>query len=148
MIGSPGRRLIAKLIDRIVLGLALVPGGLVALLSESRLAALVVSAGALALVLGFEWWLVSRRGQSPGKYLLGLRIISSEGDEVGFVRGVGQRVWLMGLLGGVLAGVPLVLDPLFVFRADRLCLHDRLAKTKVIVAGSLGDPYASLSKSQ
>ena len=145
MLGSPGRRLIAKLIDRLVLALALAPGALVALLSASRLAALVVTVAALVFVLGFEWWLIGRRGQSPGKYLLGLRIISSEGDEVGFLRGVGQRVWLMGLLGGVLAGVPLVLDPLFVFRADRRCLHDRLAKTKVIIAGSLGDPYASLS---
>lgn len=145
MLGSPARRLCAKLIDRLLLSLALVPGLLVLALSEANSLGLGLALVLGAVVLGFEWWMAATLGQTPGKYLLGLRVISSEGEAIGFRRGVGLRVWAFGLIGLPLAGVPLLIDALFVLGEQRQSLHDRLAKTQVIVAGSLGDPFAKLT---
>lgn len=144
MLGSPARRLMAKLIDRLILALALLPALLLGALVELAWLGPGLALATAAAVLGFEWGMVARIGQTPGKYLLGLRVISSEGEAVGLWRGVVLRVWAMGLAGAALAGVPLLLDPLFMLGEGRLCLHDRMAKTRVIVAGSLGDPFARL----
>lgn len=145
MLGSPARRLCAKLIDRLLLSLALAPGLLVYGLSEASALGLGLALALGGGVLGFEWWMATTLGQTPGKYLLGLRVIGSEGEAVGLRRGVGLRVWAFGLIGVALAGVPLLLDALFVLGEQRQSLHDRLAKTQVIVAGSLGDPFAKLT---
>lgn len=145
MLGSPGRRLCAKLIDRLLLGLALTPGLLVHALSAAEGLGLGLALGLGALALGFEWWMAATLGQTPGKYLLGLRVIGCEGEAIGLRRGVGLRVWAFALIAAALAGVPLLLDALFVFSEEHQSLHDRLAKTQVIVAGSLGDPFAKLT---
>lgn len=142
MLGSPARRAVAKLIDRTLLGLALVPAVVVGLLVGPGLACLLTALVLGLLALGFEWYLTATRGHSPGMYLLGLRIISAEGGKVGFRQAVVLRSWAM--LVAALAGVPLLVDLYMLHGPERRALRDRLAKTRVILAGSLGDPYASL----
>ncbi|MFG1928725.1 RDD family protein [Cryptosporangium sp. NPDC048952] len=70
-------------------------------------------------------------GTTPGKWLLGLRVVSSGGAPVGFARGLGREVFfvfgsLTPLLGLVNALWCLWDRPL------QQCLHDKAAATHVI----------------
>ncbi len=76
------------------------------------------------------WFIVAPRGQNPGKALVGIRVIRTNGDAVRtggmFVRG----------LAGVLAGlIPLYLDDLWIlWDRDAQTLHDKLVNTVVVRA--------------
>lgn len=88
------------------------------------------TAAALLLLLVQLVWL-ARRGQTLGKRLMGARIaLNGTGDNGGFVVNVLKR----GLVTGLLNMIPgfFVLDSLFIFRADRRCVHDMIAGTWVI----------------
>ena len=77
-------------------------------------------------------------GQTTGKRLLRIRVVNrTTGGPPGFLRGVLVRHVLMfavNLLTCGLTQVYHVIDPLFIFRDDRRCLHDMLAGTVVVVA--------------
>jgi uncharacterized RDD family membrane protein YckC len=91
------------------------------------------------------WFVVAPRGQNPGKAIVGLRVIGTDGRAVRtggmFVRG------LASLLAGL---IPLYLDNLWMlWDRDAQCLHDKLVNTVVVKAhgsekilerGSLGPP--------
>jgi uncharacterized RDD family membrane protein YckC len=85
-------------------------------------------------ILGSQWFLIATTGQSLGKRWCRIKIVRSESHPVGFVHGVLLREWVRILVGFVpFVGMALtVLDDLFVFRADRRCLHDLIAGTRVI----------------
>jgi len=84
------------------------------------------------LVIGWViwWFIVAPRGQNPGKAVIGIRVIRTNGDAVRtggmFVRG----------LAGILAGViPLYLDDLWIlWDRDAQTLHDKLVNTVVVRA--------------
>lgn len=139
-LASHSRRAFAKLVDVTVLVVALVPGSLL-LRAELTIAGAVTLAIAAAVILGLQWRLITRYGQSLGKRLTGLRIVTRDGERVGFLRGVLLREIVMTLVGVALGGLPLLADPLLGLRNSRRCLHDLLAGTQVILAGTPGDPY-------
>jgi uncharacterized RDD family membrane protein YckC len=95
-------------------------------------------------VTACQWVLVSLRGQSLGKIVLGIRIVTRDNRAVGFYRGVALRSWpalVIQLAAALLVPllrplVPLIAfaDVLFVFRQDRRCLHDLVAGTYVVDA--------------
>jgi uncharacterized RDD family membrane protein YckC len=103
----------------------------------------------LALTV-LQWWLIAVRGQSLGKILVGTRIVRLDGRRVDFVHGVVLRSWplelpalLLPLLGFTVKTIPywvvaavLTIDDLFIFGAQKRCLHDRVADTKVIRLGA------------
>ncbi len=76
------------------------------------------------------WFIVAPRGQNPGKAVVGIRVIRTNGDAVRtggmFVRG----------LAGILAGlIPLYLDDLWIlWDRDAQTLHDKLVNTVVVRA--------------
>jgi uncharacterized RDD family membrane protein YckC len=96
------------------------------------------------------WFIVAPRGQNPGKAIVGLRVIRTDGMAVRtggmFVRG------LASLLAGL---IPLYLDDLWMlWDRDAQCLHDKLVNTvvvkaqgsqKIIERGSLGPPPAGFT---
>jgi uncharacterized RDD family membrane protein YckC len=96
------------------------------------------------------WFIVAPRGQNPGKAIVGLRVIGTDGRAVRtggmFVRG------LASLLAGL---IPLYLDNLWMlWDRDAQCLHDKLVNTvvvkahgseKIIQRGSLGPPPAGFT---
>lgn len=88
-----------------------------------------------------QWVLISATGQSLGKRWMGLRVITSKGAKIGFFRGVFLREWVMKAGSTILYGFPLLLDPFIALGKSRQCIHDHLADSLVIVAGSGGDPY-------
>jgi uncharacterized RDD family membrane protein YckC len=105
-------------------------------LHAGRLAsAFVILAVGLCLLLILQTCLLTMRGQSLGKWMLGIRIVRyRDGALPGFVHAVLLRNWLMNVIGIIpLVGTvfPLV-DLAFIFRADRRCLHDLIADTRVI----------------
>lgn len=85
---------------------------------------------ALALLL-VQTILLSTRGQTLGKKLLGIRVVRTNGTEAGFAHAVLLRAVVMGIINGF-AGVTALIDPLLIFREDRRCLHDLVADTKVV----------------
>ncbi|MBN1667812.1 MAG: RDD family protein [Anaerolineales bacterium] len=88
---------------------------------------LVVGGLALVYVVGYHvffWWLT---GQTPGKYLLGLRVVTVKGQRV--------PPWRAALryLGYILAALPLFVGFVWILVDDRRQgWHDKLAGTCVI----------------
>jgi len=86
----------------------------------------------LAIVQGI---LIARRSQSIGKVLLGLRIIRvGDLQPAGFMRGYllrGAVPWFIEQIP-LLGGLFWMVDVSFIFSAERRCLHDLIAGTKVV----------------
>ena len=95
----------------------------------SPLALVVMSSFPFFLVL-FQWFLLATSGQTIGKKLLMIRIVSTGGKLPGFLQAVVLRNWLRV----VFSFIPFfgIIDFLFIFADSRRCLHDYLAGTKVI----------------
>jgi uncharacterized RDD family membrane protein YckC len=80
-------------------------------------------------------YLVSTRGQTLGKRFLGIRIVrASDGSNPGFARAWLLRALVPGIIGMLptIGSVFTIVNYGFIFRADRRCLHDLLADTRVV----------------
>ena len=69
------------------------------------------------------WWL---RGQTPGKWLLGLRVVALGGGKVS----LGQAT--LRFVGYLLSALPFYLGFLWILGSERRGFHDRLAGTEVV----------------
>ena len=123
------QRFLAALADGVILTVPYLAGSLEALPEPLRLLGVLAS---LALLI-VQVVMVTKRGQTLGKKILGIRIVLKDTQENGgFVVNVLKRGFLNGLLS-LIPGYFLV-DSLFIFRGDRRCLHDMIAGTVVIQA--------------
>jgi uncharacterized RDD family membrane protein YckC len=97
------------------------------------LANLGVTVGAFLLLNGY---LLVRDGQSIGKKVIGMRIVTLEGEIPPFTRVILLRHVLVMLITHIpTVGTFLHLaDVLFIFRRDKRCIHDHLAGTRVVKA--------------
>jgi uncharacterized RDD family membrane protein YckC len=84
---------------------------------------LLASPLVVAIYQIFFWRL---RGQTPGKWLLGVQVVALGGGRVGLVRALAR------LFGYVVSALPLYLGFLWVLGPRRRGFHDRLARTEVI----------------
>jgi uncharacterized RDD family membrane protein YckC len=131
-----GPRLLARLIDGVLIGLPLF--ALEAALGFSWTA--VVLAGLVGMV--YEVGLIARRGQTVGKRVMGVAVTTSATHELptlfqSFVRwllpGVAALApGLFSLLGALIVYLPMFFDPM------RRGLHDQLAGTRVVVVTADG----------
>ncbi|MEM7247838.1 MAG: RDD family protein [Acidobacteriota bacterium] len=90
----------------------------------------------LVVVVLFGHWIVTR-GQTPGKMVMGIRIVRSDGSPVGWWHGVVLRYVVrfgLGLIpvAGRLLGL---INAVLIFENERRCLHDHIADTIVILDG-------------
>jgi uncharacterized RDD family membrane protein YckC len=89
----------------------------------------------LAVLAVVQGVLIARRSQSIGKALLGIRIVRfSDLQPAGFLRGFGLRgavPWFIEQIP-LLGGLFWMVDVGFIFGAERRCLHDLIAGTKVV----------------
>jgi uncharacterized RDD family membrane protein YckC len=77
--------------------------------------------------------LLTRSGQTIGKKIFNIRIVSIEtGENAGFVTNVLKR----SVLNWFLSIIPIysLVDILFIFNKDRRCVHDKIAGTSVVRA--------------
>jgi len=105
-----------------------------------------ISLGAFALFTAMHGYLLATRGQTIGKWLVGTRIVRADNDEVPtLARTLSLRYGLLAIgpvatlavlvLNGVIPYALIVvglIDVALIFRRDRRCLHDLLARTKVV----------------
>jgi uncharacterized RDD family membrane protein YckC len=126
-----GIRLLAFLVDEMILGIPLLLAGLVWITSFAYVPSptLVSAAGSLYSLLCLLYYVYfwGARGATPGKSLLGLTIVSESGEApIGygraFLRLVGYAV------SSFLFGIGFLL---IAFSPDRRGLHDRIAGTRV-----------------
>lgn len=79
-------------------------------------------------------YLLSRYGQTLGKRMLGIAIVTLDNRVPEFFPLIAQRYltqWLAGMVPVI--GILLrLIDVLAIVRPDRRCIHDHIAKTKVI----------------
>jgi uncharacterized RDD family membrane protein YckC len=115
-------------------------------LQDSDLEMLTGMSGALGVLLlgvlfcaAIQTWMLAVRGQTVGKRLLGIRIVRVQDDaNPGFVHAVLLRSIFPIFNRFVMVFIPVLglsfwlVDVLCVFRADRRCLHDLFAGTKVV----------------
>jgi uncharacterized RDD family membrane protein YckC len=89
--------------------------------------------------------MLTTRGQSIGKRIVGVRVIRLDGSKPGIVHAWLLREVPMTVIGTVLGFLPFIgpflLGPGFhltdwcmIFRDDQRCLHDLFAGTKVVKA--------------
>jgi uncharacterized RDD family membrane protein YckC len=113
----------------------------------SRIGSWLVNILLVFLTLGIGWiiwwFIVAPKGQNPGKAVVGLRVIKTDGSAMNT-----GTMFIRGLLGLVCGLIPLYLDDLWMlWDKDAQTLHDKLADTvvvkangseKIVERGSLG----------
>jgi uncharacterized RDD family membrane protein YckC len=151
-----GTRLGAFLIDWVLQMISVLPGWLILgstfltiMLSAARgqepdfsqldIGTLVL--GGSVLLLGFlsllvvQVWMITTRGQSIGKRLLGIKIVKfADGSPAGFVHGWLLRNFVNGIIG-VLPWIGILyklVDNCFIFTDARRGIRDHIAGTKVV----------------
>lgn len=79
-------------------------------------------------------YLLSRYGQTIGKRIMGIAIVTLDNRVPPFFQLIVQRYLIQWLAGRVpvVGGILRMVDILAIFRADKRCIHDHLAGTKVI----------------
>ncbi|WP_328594054.1 RDD family protein [Alcanivorax sediminis] len=85
------------------------------------------------LFLALQGYLLFNRQQTIGKWLLNMKIVGMEQEQVP----AGKLYGLRYLVLHVASQIPVVnligiVDPLLIFRKDKRCLHDLLAGTQVV----------------
>jgi uncharacterized RDD family membrane protein YckC len=101
--------------------------------ARTAIASTAVLGGLLIFLLNVI--LLSVRGQSVGKWLLRIRIVRDPDNErVGFLRGFLLRdgVTLLIKLVPFVGTIYVWINGLFIFNAERRCLHDFIAGTRVV----------------
>jgi len=116
-----GTRLVAWLVDAIIIG---VPTFILLMILPLPLAYLLAFVGGIAYQVYF--WTTT--GQTVGKKLMGLKVVSAETGELLDTGGAAIRY-----IGYVISGIPLYLGFLWViWDPKHEAWHDKIAKTKVI----------------
>ncbi len=135
------QRLIAIAVDCVLVTAAFGWAGYEGFPDALRLVGLLVGIG----LFGANLYFLHKSGQTVGKRVVGIRIVRADTKENGgFVVNVLKRSLLAGLpylalifISPILGALYIWADILFIFREDRRCLHDRIAGTMVIQAGSV-----------
>ncbi len=100
----------------------------------SRIVSAIVNALLFFVTLGIGWiiwwFIVAPKGQNPGKAVVGLRVITTNGSAMDT-----GTMFVRGLIGVVCGFIPLYLDDLWIlWDRDAQTLHDKLADTVVVKA--------------
>ena len=94
----------------------------------------------VAVIFGFIFfslihgYFLHINGQTIGKKVIGIKIVSTSHDNVSAAKILGQRYLPISLVSAipVLGQILPLVDVLFIFRGDRRCIHDLIAGTCVI----------------
>lgn len=145
-----GSRFVAKLIDGAIAMIPLVIAGVLIVPfvgepgDDPPPIAMIIMLLGLCVVFAiqiYQWVQISSTGQSIGKGLVGIRIVKVDGSPVDFISGVIIRMWVPNAVAGLLnqcclGWIVWIADVIPALQPDRRTIHDHLAGTKVIVAGT------------
>lgn len=139
-LADPGTRFVAVLIDRFSTLLlpvvaALFLGGVFGGVSSSVPVVLgFAMLGGLGILgmLGVQLYLLVTTGQSIGKRAMGIKVVRLDGSPIDLGRLIFLRNVLPAFIGFATCNLFTLVDPLFIFGADRRCLHDHISDTKVV----------------
>jgi uncharacterized RDD family membrane protein YckC len=151
-----GTRLGAAVIDRLLASLAALPGILLmgpafvqimtaamrgeqpdfeAIAAGSFVLGALLGGFGLLVLFVIQVWMLSTRGQSIGKRILGIRIVMCRDHaNPGFLHAWLLRNFVPGLIGVVpyVGFIFVLVDVCFIFGEQRRCVHDYIAGTKVV----------------
>jgi uncharacterized RDD family membrane protein YckC len=139
VLAEPGTRLIAHIVDQIALIGPIFGCMIFALMlsagtgSRDTVLGLFVLLGVVATlgVMGYQLYLLSESGQTIGKRMLGIQIVRTDGSQATLGRIFLLRILVPAAINAGCGAFGLI-DVLFIFAADRRCVHDHLADTKVV----------------
>jgi uncharacterized RDD family membrane protein YckC len=149
------RRLSAYLLDMVLLNvpLFLFLGGLGALIFVAiqrsdgpgdgggalLIVMILLALFGLLLLVGYViWWALALRwGQTPGKQLVGIRVIKDNGEPSDwghtFLREFVTKMLLGSIFSGITSGIYMLVDNLWLlFDRNRQTLHDKMVSTLVV----------------
>lgn len=103
-------------------------------------ASVVVGALAIVVIGYIVWWLIALgRGQTPGKQIVGIRVIKDDGEPSGwgytFLREFVIKLLLVGFISDVTFGIGRLVDylwPLWDREKKMQTLHDKMLGTLVV----------------
>ncbi|PCJ61337.1 MAG: transporter [Planctomycetota bacterium] len=134
-----GMRLVAALLDGLVLIPFLIPGVIVfAIFAENEDIGFAVGLGLMGLgSLVYGAWNISllhKKGQTVGKKIMKIKIIYRDDSRIGFWGVFLKRYLIISFLGLIpfVGNIIGLVDVLLIFRENKACLHDDIAKTKVV----------------
>jgi uncharacterized RDD family membrane protein YckC len=105
-------------------------------------AGVFIAVGAMGLMLiglfVVNLVMLARYGQTPGKRIVGVRIVRADRSRAGLGRIFWLRIVIPQLIGAIPLAGPLfrLVDVLMIFGEQRRCLHDLIADTRVVEARS------------
>ena len=145
-LASRGKRLAAAVVDIFIffplVVLVAQPLGLINISDPENIQAFNLEQSIKLFIIGqvlfllIQGYLLHTQGQTIGKKLLKIRIVSLDDK----LLGIGQLYFVRYLTFSLIAQIPIIgaligiVNVLFIFGQDRRCLHDRIAGTKVIKA--------------
>lgn len=139
ILAERGARLGARILDFIVLVICAIPGIVVLIISGNNDATVAIGVILLGVAVFGLWavqlYLISTRGQTIGKRIVGVRIVNvSDNQNPGFIKAGLVRAMVPGFIGAIpyLGFMFAITNVCFIFRDDRRCIHDHMAETKVI----------------
>jgi uncharacterized RDD family membrane protein YckC len=125
---------LALLIDTIIVGVVgtiieIAVGAMLAAGGETALIMAQIISTVLAFALGLSYvtWFLGRFGATPGKMVLGLRVVTPEGGKISYWRAFG-RYWAE-ILSGLLCAIGYIMAA---FDDEKRALHDRICTTRVV----------------
>jgi uncharacterized RDD family membrane protein YckC len=138
-----GIRLVAKLIDGIIIGIIgmLIYATAIFLLLWTD-AIFISPVRMLAFILIYIYWLMSfigyaaffvgKYGATPGKLALGIKVVDVYGGKVGYIKALGR------CCAEILSAMPFAFGYIVAaFDTEKRTLHDRICGTRVILKSSL-----------
>ncbi len=130
-LATPGKRLLARIVDVLVLIIPLV------ILSFVTGGGYIYTVVALIAVGAYEILMISSRGQTIGKMALSIKVVDETTGEIPDIQASGMRygvaqIW--GLIPVIGAIITLVVYLSLLWRERRQGFHDMVAKTIVVEA--------------
>jgi uncharacterized RDD family membrane protein YckC len=130
-------RLLALIIDTLAYAAPVLLAALVAFVGgQNRALPIVIGVVGVLGVASYQLYLCASAGQSIGKRRMGIRVLLKDGSPASLLHILLLRNLIPGLTGYLLGllvpGVLPAMDALCIYRADRRCIHDLIAGTKVV----------------
>ena len=88
----------------------------------------------IAAYIGIQWTFWASTGQSIGKKVMKTQVVNLDGSQASAKTIARKRYAIMSLIGNVpvAGGLVSLIGVFLIFRRDRNCLHDDIAKTRVV----------------